>query len=177
MKRHRTRVLAATTALATVSALVLVAALIVIPALATPQSGLTATQVAMGRFGEINVKTHNFPPHKVKLKTKGESDVYVIRNTFAAGGTSGWHTHPGPSLITVTTGEITAYEGDDRKCRPKVYGAGEGFVDPGDGHVHLLRNETSAPAETVAVQILPKGALRRIDAPDPGNCPFSASGR
>ncbi len=24
--------------------------------------------------------------------------------------------------------------------------AGEGFVDPGDGHVHLLRNETGAPA-------------------------------
>jgi hypothetical protein len=51
---------------------------------------------------------------------------------------------------------------------------GEGFVDPGDGHLHLLRNETTAPAETVAVQILPNGAPRRIDAPDPGNCPFSA---
>ena len=36
----------------------------------------------------------------------------------------------------------------------------------------VLRNETSAPAETVAVQILPKGAVRRIDAPAPGDCPF-----
>ena len=172
MKRHRTRVLAATAALATVSALVLVAALIVVPALATPQTGLTAEQVAMGTFGKISVNTRNFPPHKVKLKTKGDSDVYVIRNTFDPGGSSGWHTHPGPSLITVTKGEITAYEGDDRKCTPTVYREGEGFVDPGDGHVHLLRNETSAPAETVAVQILPKGAMRRIDAPAPGNCPF-----
>jgi hypothetical protein len=32
------------------------------------------------------VKTHNFPPHKVRLKTKGDSDVYVIRNTFDPGG-------------------------------------------------------------------------------------------
>jgi hypothetical protein len=48
MKRHRTRVLAATAAIATVSALVLVAALIVVPALATPQTGLTAEQVALG---------------------------------------------------------------------------------------------------------------------------------
>ena len=172
MKRHRPRVLAATAALATVSGLVLVAALIVVPALATPQTGLTAEQVAMGTFGKINVKTHNFPPHKVRLKTKGDSDVYVIRNTFDPGGSSGWHTHPGPSLITVTKGEITAYEGDDPKCRPTVYRAGEGFVDPGDGHVHVLRNETTEPAETVAVQILPKGAPRRIDAPAPGNCPF-----
>jgi hypothetical protein len=60
---------------------------------------------------------------------------------------------------------ITAYEGDDPKCRPTVYGEGEGFVDPGDGHVHLPRNETTAPAETVAVQILHNGAPRRIDAP------------
>jgi quercetin dioxygenase-like cupin family protein len=172
MKRHRTRILAATAALATVSALVLVAALIVVPALATPQTGLTAEQVALGHFGKINVRTHNFPPHKVKLKTKGDSDVYVIRNTFDPGGSSGWHTHPGPSLITVTKGEITAYEGDDRKCRPTVYREGEGFVDPGDGHVHVLRNETTEPAETVAVQILPTGAARRIDAPAPGNCPF-----
>jgi quercetin dioxygenase-like cupin family protein len=174
MKRHRTRILVGTAAIATVSALVLVAALIVVPALATPQTGLMAEQVALGHFGKINVKNHNFPPHKVKLKTKGDSDVYVIRNTFAVGGSSGWHTHPGPSLITVTKGEITAYEGDDRKCTPKVYREGEGFVDPGDGHVHLLRNETAASAETVAVQILPKGAARRIDADDPGNCPFSA---
>ena len=61
MKRRRTRVLAATAAIATISALVLAAALIVVPALATPQSGVTSTQVAMGGFGEINVKTHNFP--------------------------------------------------------------------------------------------------------------------
>jgi quercetin dioxygenase-like cupin family protein len=174
MKRHRTRILVGTAALATIGALVLVAALIVVPALATTPTGMASIQVSKGLFGEINVKTHNFPPHKVKLKTKGDSDVYVIRNTFDPGGSSGWHTHPGPSLITVTSGEITAYEGDDSTCTPKVYRTGEGFVDPGDGHVHLLRNETSAPAETVAVQILPKGALRRIDAPDPGNCPFSA---
>jgi quercetin dioxygenase-like cupin family protein len=174
MNRHRTRLLTVTAAIATVSALVLAAALLGLPALATPQVGVTPEQVAMGRFGPINVRTHNFPPHKVKLETKGDSDVYVIRNAFAVGSSSGWHTHPGPSLITVTKGEITAYEGDDPTCTPTVYRAGQGFVDPGDGHLHLLRNETGAPAETVAVQILPKDAARRIDAADPGNCPFSA---
>ncbi len=71
MKRHRTRVLAATAAIATVSALVVVAALIVVPALATPQSGLASTQVAMGRFGKINVKTHNFPRIRSRLRRRG----------------------------------------------------------------------------------------------------------
>ena len=71
MKRHRTRVLAATAAIATVGALVLVAALIVVPAVATPQSGLTAEQVAKGRFGEINVKTHNFPRTRSSSRPRG----------------------------------------------------------------------------------------------------------
>jgi hypothetical protein len=38
--------------------------------------------------------------------------------------------------------------------------------------VHLLRNESGAPAETIAVQLLPNGAARKTDAPDPGNCHF-----
>ena len=52
------------------------------------------------------------PPNlwRLKLKTHGVSDAYVIDNTFAAnGGTSGWHSHPGPSLIFVIAGTITNY--------------------------------------------------------------------
>jgi quercetin dioxygenase-like cupin family protein len=144
--------------------------------LATPQTGLTAVQVAKGTFGDLDirskVKTDTGDKHKVKIETQGDSDVYVVQNTFDPGGQSGWHTHPGPSLIIVTSGSITAYDGDDPTCSPMVYTAGQGFVDPGDGHVHLLRNESGAPAQTVAIQFLPKDAVRKIDAPAPGNCPF-----
>jgi quercetin dioxygenase-like cupin family protein len=140
--------------------------------LATDASGFRAVQQWKGVFGEINLHVNDMPRHQVKLQTKGASDVYVTRNAIDPGGHSGWHTHPGPSLIMVTVGEIVAYDGDDPTCTGTVYKAGEGFVDPGDGHVHLLRNETDAPAETVAFQILPQGATRRIGTPAPGNCPF-----
>ena len=140
-------------------------------ALATPGQGFTAVQQLKGVFGEIDVKAET-DRHELELKTKGISDVYVTRNAIAPRRHSGWHTHPGPSLITVTMGEIMAYDGDDPTRTPTHYRAGEGFVDPGGGHVHLLRNETDAPAETVAVQILPRDATRRIGAPAPGDCPF-----
>lgn len=144
--------------------------------LATPQTGVTTLQVAKGTFGDIDlksvVKIAPHERHKLRIKTKGMSDVYVVQNTFDPGGQTGWHTHPGPSLIVVTSGSITAYEGDDKSCKPTVYTAGQGFVDEGDDHVHILRNETSAPAQTVAIQFLPKDATRKIDAPAPGNCPF-----
>jgi len=136
-------------------------------ALATDGSGISTSILSLGRFGEIDLKTHH-----VRLKTKDDSDVYVVSNTVAPGGNSGWHTHPGPSLITVKAGTATFYDGDDPTCTPRVYPAGTGVIDPGDGHVHLLRNEGSVDLVTITVQILPAGAPRRIDAPDPGNCHF-----
>ena len=141
---------------------------------ATPSSGFTSTTLAVGRFDEIDVRNFTLPANfwQARLKTQGLSDLYVQSNVWVPGGTSGWHTHPGHSLITVTAGAVTAYEGDDPACTPTVYTAGMGFVDPGGGHVHVLRNEGSVEARTITVQLLPAAAMRRIDAPNPGNCPF-----
>ena len=142
------------------------------PAVATPASGFSAVQTIKGTYPELRVVGEKTGKWDVKIDTKDDSDLYVVRNSIAVGGQSGWHRHPGPSLITVTIGEITAYESDDPLCSPKVYRAGEGFVDSGD-HAHLLRNESGAPADTVAVQFLPGGATRRIDVdPAPTNCSF-----
>lgn len=141
-------------------------------AIATPAGGVTTTNIVQGgSFPPLDIDTH-VGAHKVQLRTKGASDLWVVSNVFAPGGQTGWHTHPGPSLITVKSGSITAYSADDPTCTGVVYSAGEGFVDEGDGSVHLLRNEGTVAAETVAVQLLPDGAVRRIDAPDPGHCPF-----
>jgi quercetin dioxygenase-like cupin family protein len=140
-------------------------------ALATPGSNIISANLSLGRFDRFEVKTRT-EEHKVQIKTRGFSDVYVVSNRFPPGAHSGWHTHPGPSLITVKAGTITAYSGDDPACTPTQYAAGTGFIDPGGDSVHLLRNEGSVEAETVAVQILPAGADRRIDAPSPGTCPF-----
>ena len=48
------------------------------------------------------------------------------------------------------------------------------LVDPGHDHVHIIRNEGSVPASTIAVQLVPYDpakANRRIDAPAPESCP------
>lgn len=148
------------------------------PSIATPASGFTAIQQWKGVYPVLNINTGSdrkddkSDKWDLKLMSKDVSDVYVTRNTIAAGGQSGWHTHPGPSLVTVAVGEVTVYEGDDPLCTGKVYKAGEGSIDLGGGHLHLIKNETAVPAETVAVQFLPTGSTRRIDAPKPNNCSF-----
>ncbi len=155
------------------------AALLVVPVQATPSVGVTTTILAGPiRFDEIDVAvrsaliTEPSEYWKGRIETNEESDVYVVQNDFASGGTTGWHTHPGPSLVTVTMGEITAYESDAPNCQSHVYHTGEGFVDRGGTHhVHMLVNTTSMPARTIATQLLPAGAERKIDADAPANCP------
>jgi hypothetical protein len=133
---------------------------------ATPASAFTATTVAVGRFDEIDPSWLSFP------QMKGSSDLYVQSNVWSPGGTTGWHTHPGQSLVIVTAGAVTAYDGHDPSCTPRVYRAGMGFVDPGGDHVHVLRNETPVEARTIAVQRVPATAVRRIDADPSPACPF-----
>lgn len=142
--------------------------------LATPSSGFTASTLAMASFGEIDVHNFTIPANRwqARLKTQGPSDVYVQSNLWEVGGTTGWHTHPGHSLILVTEGAVTVYDAGDPTCAPQVYERGAGFVDAGGEHVHLIRNEGDVPARTIAVQMIPAGATRRIDAPSPGTCGF-----
>jgi len=138
--------------------------------LATPVSGVTSTLFAVGHFDEIDAKTLS-SSWQARIKTKGESDLHVLENRIAPGGTFGWHSHPGPSLVTVKTGALTLYRGDDPDCTPRVIQAGSGFVDDG-GDVHLVRNEGSIDTVVYVTSLVPRGATRRIDEPSPGNCPF-----
>ena len=160
--------------------------------------GYSSTTLAKATFGQLDIKAKTIPADiwKAQLKTKGNSDLYVQQNTWDPSActtgpngscgpcppepgkpcipSSGWHTHPGPSLVIVTQGTITAYEGNDPTCTPHVYSATgtNAFVDIGGGDVHIIRNESGAVAKTVVVQFIPAGAARRLDAPDPGHCHF-----
>jgi hypothetical protein len=153
--------------------------------LATPPTtpGFSGTTLAKATFGDLDIKAKTIPADawKAQLKTNGDSDLYVQQNTWdpsLCGGcipSSGWHTHPGPSLVIVTQGAVTEYDGDDPTCTAHVYSASgtNSFVDIGSGAEHIIRDESGAVAKTVVVQLIPKGATRRLDVtPAPGNCPF-----
>jgi quercetin dioxygenase-like cupin family protein len=147
-----------------------------LPAQATqprPAPEVSTTILARSLFQQIQVKARTPAPDRwrAQLKTHGQSDVYVVDNKFPPQASTGWHSHPGPSLILVVAGTVTNYPGDDPSCTPRAYSAGAGFIDPGSGHLHMLRNETGTDAETIAVQLLPKDAARRIPADAPSGCP------
>ena len=129
-------------------------------AMATPGAGVTATELARATTTE-----------RIKIRVKHESDVVMQHITFSPGGHTGWHSHPGPAVVLVTSGALTLYSGDDPTCTGVTYTAGQSFVDPGEGDVHIARNEGE---ETVGVFVtyfaVPIGGSVRVDVPDPGNC-------
>ena len=151
--------------------LLLVIAALTAVALASPPVGVTPTLLARGTYDSFKVKSDRHGAVDFKAKAKTPIDLVVRRHDYAAGASTGWHTHPGPVFITVTQGEVTFYEYDDPTCSPTVVRAGQGYVDTGHGHIG--RNETGQPASDMTVIIAPVGAAFRgeLDAPGP-NCDF-----
>ena len=139
--------------------------------LATQSSGVTVTPLApVAHFDQIHTKAKS-GDWMAQIKTKGVSDLHVVQVTIQPGGTLGWHSHLGPSFVTVKSGTATFYDGDDPTCTPHVVPAGSGLFEPA-GDVHIVRNEGSEPLVNVVIQLLPAGAPRLIPEPSPGSCPF-----
>jgi quercetin dioxygenase-like cupin family protein len=152
-----------------------------------PINGFAGKTLAKSTLAPLDIKAHTVVPAdpsagkipasvwETMLKTKGITDMYVQQNTWPKQSSTGWHTHPGPSLVVITQGSVTVYDASDPDCAPHVYSAtgDNSFVDIGGGDVHLVRNETDDVAVGYAVQFVPAGAVRRIDEPQPANCSVS----
>ena len=84
----------------------------------------------------------------------GGNTLSMFQVTIPVGGREGRHTHPGPLLVHVVSGELTIYyEG----IPDKVYKPGDTFyAEP--NHVHEGRNEGQIPVVGYASIVTPKGA-------------------
>jgi quercetin dioxygenase-like cupin family protein len=144
--------------------------------LATPASGiLSGTVVARATFQD---------PVDIKFKLKdGRQDVFHVPNAaetvmqqiiIGPGGQTGWHSHPGPVVVLVKSGVLTFFSRENAGCASRNYSAGQAFIDSGQGHVHLAANQSVT--ENVELWVtyfdVPPGGAFRIDAANPGGCPF-----
>ncbi|WP_254272828.1 cupin domain-containing protein [Haloarcula marina] len=74
------------------------------------------------------------------------STVVLARVTLEPGGTTGWHTHPGPVVVNVIEGQLEIVFA--HTCITHTYEAGNAFVDPG-GHAEIATNPSDSQ-QTVA---------------------------
>lgn len=147
----------------------------------SPGSGVSATVFARAAFADptdIKFKVDDGSQEVLKVTNAGDTVVQQItirsaNNNGGVVGNTGWHSHPGPVVVLITAGEMSFYDSDDPTCSVRTYTAGQAFVDSGQGHVHIARNEGSVNLELWATYFdVPPGAPFRIDVPVPGNCAF-----
>jgi hypothetical protein len=96
------------------------------------------------------------------------AEVSVQHIRLAANQPIPWHTHPGPVFVLIERGAFTYEYAQGSKCIRTTYEAGNGFVDPGFGHIHQA---TAGPAgaEIYGLYVLPPGSANHLipAAPDP----------
>lgn len=145
-------------------------------ALATPGVGiLSATVQARGTIEDTaSVRQMGFDLFLKSFRRSGGVDVVTQSISIAPGGTTGWHGHPGPVLVTVKSGSITVVYGDDSTCQGTTYTAGQSFIDFGNVRVHTAQNRGPVTVDFWATYLVPgaPGSAFRIDAPVQGSCGF-----
>jgi len=144
--------------------------------LATPGSGvLSATVMARAAFADpVDIKFKIEDGSQEVIHAPNARDTVVQQIVIGPGGHTGWHSHPGPVVVLIKSGAMTFYSSEDPACTPRTYSAGQAFIDSGQGHVHIARNEsTTENLELWATYFdVPPGGAFRLDVPNPGNCGF-----
>jgi quercetin dioxygenase-like cupin family protein len=143
-------------------------------ALATPVISATA-ETARGPLVDrpLDVNWHFAPGTKVKLQTQGAIEIAAQRIVIPPGGTLGWHSHPGPTVVTILRGTMSFYHAEH--CTEEIeYAPGMSFSNMPD-EIHMARNEGSDELVVYASYFVPAGTppvALRIDQPSPGvDCP------
>ena len=137
------------------------------PSLASPPSGVTPETYVTGTLMGNDQENSD----RIKLMTKDDTAVRVQKLTFAAGGYTGWHHHPGIVIVTVKEGTITMMHSD---CTTHEYGPssahGSVFIE-GEGRVHNASSGGGAVVYATYVAPNPSSPVFRIE----DNAPFCAT--
>jgi hypothetical protein len=102
--------------------------------------------------------------------TPDGTDLFIQHVRLGANTPTGWHTHPGPALVSVVRGSLTYEDAMSNGCHQLTYGAGSGFVDRGFGHVHRAIAGSDG-VDFYVVYLLPPGSETHvIPASAPEEC-------
>jgi quercetin dioxygenase-like cupin family protein len=129
---------------------------------ATP---FTATPLSRGTLGEVKAENDG-----IKVESgPGSADIVSVKVVIKPGGSTGWHHHPGVTLVSVASGTATEYHED---CHKTVLKAGDGFFE-GTDEPHVVRNEGNVDAVLYPTFLIPTETSPEkltIADPQPKNC-------
>lgn len=147
----------------TASAVLTLSLVVALPTVwATPGSGVLAEPLVTSTVPDgLDAKSRT-GGWKASLDIKGSTDVRTVKYTVAPGGTFGWHSHPGPTIVVIKQGTLTYL--DSETCESTHYPPGTAFVDDGN-HTHNAFNHGAVELVFYATHLMPTGMPTRIDEP------------
>lgn len=128
--------------------------------LAEPPSGFTPVIVGDGKVA----KASEISAHGIDFSSRKNARVIVQTGEFAGGGKSGWHTHPGLTIVTVIDGTVSNRTGCDAAV---VYAKGDSFVEPPDTPISVDNTSDTLLAHVVATLVVPDGMAPRTNVTAP----------
>ncbi|SEH15993.1 Cupin domain protein [Natronorubrum sediminis] len=93
--------------------------------------------------------TYDDVDEPIVVDLEDASTVILAEATWEEDAESGWHRHPGMSIVRMIEGEIEHTMEDD--CVSRTYSAGDAWIDP--GHVHKADSEEGALAHVTFLGI------------------------
>jgi quercetin dioxygenase-like cupin family protein len=131
--------------------------------MATPAVGFTAKTLAKGTLA----RPVEIDALGIQFSTERSTDLFVQQVDIAAGGSSGWHEHPGLVMVAVATGAVIVHVG----CKAgQQYSAGQTFVEPPLTPMLVENASSTAPAQNFAAVVVPAGSAPRIELPGAPAC-------
>ncbi|MGY1735414.1 cupin domain-containing protein [Geodermatophilus sp. SYSU D00684] len=119
-------------------------------------SAVTSELLARGSAGEFRLEDAEAG---ISLDVTEPSDVAVVRATLAPHSSTGFHRHPGPSVVVVVSGTLQMIEPahrDGGRCTQETYPPGSAFPHPSGPHT--FANRGAEPAVLVITYLVPEGA-------------------
>ena len=128
-------------------------------------TSVTATPLTRGTLGKVKAENDGITVESVP----DSADIVTVKVVVKPGGSTGWHHHPGITLVSVASGTATEYRAD---CEKTVLKAGEGFFE-GTDEPHIVRNEGNVDAVLYPTFLIPTETSPEkltIAHPQPKNC-------
>jgi hypothetical protein len=125
-------------------------------------SGFTSVLIGRGR------SDHSFGIHQRK-----SNDVATTQNTIQPGGFSGWHSHPGTTVLVVQSGQLTLFSEPvaGGECGVHTYTADQVFLEQPENEYNAVNTGAVPTVLAVSFFNVPHGGSFRIERTNPGNCP------
>jgi quercetin dioxygenase-like cupin family protein len=143
----------------------LVTAALVVSAVAVASadapSGFTSVLIGRGQ------SAHSFGIHQRK-----GNDVATNQNTIQPAGFSGWHSHPGTTVLVLQSGQVTLFSEPlaGGECSVHTYTAGQVFLEHTDSEYNAVNTGAVPAVLAVTFFNVPHGGSSRIEQTNPGNC-------